>query len=177
MEKMNIPRPSNEDFRLQVLRGYSILDTRRESRFDDIVEEVCRLVQVPMSTISLVDAERQWFKAKVGVAACETSRDISFCAHTILTPEIMIVEDALHDPRFAESPLVVGEPHIRFYMGQPITAYNGANLGALCALDTEPRVPNWHDIKTMEFLAKQVMILIEFRCLAQEYLVKQEEVA
>lgn len=171
------PMPPNEEFRLSRLRSYSILDTSPDGRFDDIVEEVCRLIRVPMSTISLVDAERQWFKARRGVASCETSRDVSFCAHTIMTPEIMIVEDAALDSRFSDSPLVVEDPFIRFYMGQPITTYDGANLGALCAMDTEPRVPTWHDIKTMQFLARQVMFHIEYGLLAKRLIENEKKCA
>lgn len=132
-------KPANESARLEALRAYRLLDTQSEQPFDDIVKEVARLLNMPIALVSLVDDERQWFKAKVGIDACETSRDVSFCGHAILSPGVMVVKDATKDPRFADNPLVTGPPHIRFYAGAPLVDAYGMLLGTLCVVDTKPR--------------------------------------
>ncbi|AOF85593.1 GAF domain protein [Hydrogenophaga sp. RAC07] len=133
------PIPANEDARLAALRDLLLLDTLPEVRYNNIVEYAAAEFNVPMVLISLVDNDRQWFKASVGMDVCETSRDISFCGHAILAPETMVVRDALEDVRFMDNPLVLGEPHIRFYAGAPLVLPEGEIVGTLCLLDIEPR--------------------------------------
>lgn len=133
------PTPDNEAERLVALYALLLLDTPREERFDRIVEFACAEFDMPIVLITLLDSERQWFKSSVGLSACETGRDVSFCGHAILRSEIMEVRNALEDPRFADNPLVTGAPHIRFYAGAPLILPNGYALGTLCLIDTKPR--------------------------------------
>jgi GAF domain-containing protein len=133
------PLPANEEARLRLLHDLLLLDTPPEKRLDRIVEFAASEFAVPICLVSLVDRERQWFKAKVGLAVCETPRDISFCGHALLENDLLIVPDALHDPRFHDNPLVIGAPHIRFYAGAPITPKAGLAIGTLCLIDRVPR--------------------------------------
>lgn len=133
------PTPSNESTRLDTLRALNILDTSPEERFDRLTRLAKRLFGVPIALVSLVDANRQWFKSCVGLTASETSRDVSFCAHAIVGNEILEVPDALMDTRFHDNPLVTDAPNIRFYAGCPLTVPNGSKLGTLCLIDIKPR--------------------------------------
>jgi diguanylate cyclase (GGDEF)-like protein len=131
--------PVNEATRLDTLRSLNILDTSPEERFDRLTRLAKRLFGVPIALISLVDADRQWFKSCQGLNVSQTARDVSFCGHAILGDEILMVPDALLDERFHDNPLVTGEPKIRFYAGCPLTVPNGSKLGTLCLIDQEPR--------------------------------------
>ncbi len=131
--------PDNEAWRLQSLRDLNVLDTAPEAEFDALVKVASMVCGVPISLISLVDADRQWFKADVGLGATQTPRDVAFCAHAILDDQIFEVEDALRDARFSGGPLVQNAPDIRFYAGTPITLANGARVGTLCVIDREPK--------------------------------------
>jgi PAS domain S-box-containing protein len=131
--------PSEEQARLAALTALGILDTEPEERFDRITRLAARLFRVPICLISFVDEDRQWFKSRQGLDATETPRDVSFCGHTILDSEPMVVEDTLEDPRFRDNPLVVGGPRIRFYAGHPLCAMNGSRVGTLCLADRRPR--------------------------------------
>jgi GAF domain-containing protein len=134
------PIPPNEAERLAALCATLLLDTPPEQRFDRIVAFAAQEFDVPMALISLVDSERQWFKAAVGMGqTCETERGISFCGHAILRAEIMEIPDAALDPRFSDNPLVTGPPFIRFYAGAPLITRSGYALGTLCIIDTRPR--------------------------------------
>lgn len=133
------PLPPNEASRLGELRAMELLDTPPEARFDRLVELAAAVLCVPMSYISLVDAERQWFKAKCGLTSDGTGRRESFCAHTILEDAPLIIPDAAADPRFEDSPLVVGEPFVRFYAGHPLRSPAGLNVATLCIADRRPR--------------------------------------
>lgn len=133
------PIPANDAERLRVLRELLILDTPPEERFDRIVEFAAAEFDMPIALISLVDRNRQWFKARVGLDACETARETSFCGHAIVRHALFEVLDATQDPRFADNPLVTGAPFIRFYLGAPLTLPNGATIGTLCLIDTRPR--------------------------------------
>lgn len=133
------PIPPDEATRLKALRDLLLLDTPPEARYDRIVAFAANLFDVPMALISLVDEDRQWFKASVGLQVCETTRDVSFCGHAILAPETLVVPDAALDPRFHDNPLVLGAPHIRFYAGAPLRMPEGELIGTLCILDTRPR--------------------------------------
>ncbi|HEY0954108.1 MAG TPA: GAF domain-containing protein [Roseateles sp.] len=133
------PIPANDAERLRVLRELLILDTPPEERFDRIVEFAAAEFDMPIALISLVDRNRQWFKARVGLDACETARETSFCGHAIVGHALFEVLDAAQDQRFADNPLVTGAPFIRFYLGAPLTLPNGATIGTLCLIDTRPR--------------------------------------
>ena len=133
------PIPADEDERLSALRALLLLDTPPEERFDRLARFVAEQLDVPIALLTLVDGQRQWFKARVGLDATETPRDISFCGHAIMKNDVFIVEDASRDPRFSDNPLVTGEPHIRFYAGAPLSAPGGRRIGTLCVIDTVPR--------------------------------------
>ncbi len=133
------PISEYEQQRLDGLRRLAILDTTAEERFDRITRMARNMFEVPISLISLVDEERQWFKSRCGLDAQETPRDISFCGHAILGEGIFVVEDATRDPRFADNPLVLGAPHIRFYAGCPLHIAGGYKVGTLCLIDHKPR--------------------------------------
>jgi GAF domain-containing protein len=133
------PIPTNEAQRLDALRQLLVLDTPPEERFDRITRFAASEFDMPVALVSLIDANRQWFKARVGLEASETTRDISFCGHAIESSAVMVVEDAREDPRFADNPLVTGDPFIRFYAGAPLVLPGGLSVGTLCVIDTEPR--------------------------------------
>lgn len=147
------PTPVGEATRIGTLRALDILDTAPEERFDRLTRLAKRLFGVPIALVSLVDANRQWFKSCVGLSANETSREISFCGHAILGDEILQIPDALLDERFFDNPLVVGDPHIRFYAGCPLKAPNGSRLGTLCLIDVKPRVFDADDLQPLRDLA------------------------
>lgn len=146
-------KPDNENERLETLRALGILDTKPEERFDRIVNILRSALDLPIAIVSLVDADRQWFKAKCGIDECETDRSVAFCAHTILQDETFLVPNALEDERFRGNPLVQGEPFIRSYIGTPLTLPNGCNVGTLCAIDMKPRKFSYRERRLIESLA------------------------
>ena len=146
--------PENDSQRLRALQALNVLDTEPEERFDRLTRLAKRLFDVPIALVSLVDENRQWFKSKVGLEACETSRDISFCGHAILGDEIFVVTDASADSRFCDNPLVTHDPGIRFYAGVPLTAPCGSKLGTLCVIDREPHDMDVDDCDLLNDLAK-----------------------
>ncbi len=148
--------PDNEEGRLAALYALKILDTAPEERFERVVRIASRLFDVPIALVSLVDAERQWFKACYGLDARSTSRDISFCGHAIDQPEILVVEDATMDERFADNPLVTGELGIRFYAGRPLAAPAGSLIGTLCLIDRVARSFGADDRAVLDDLAQVV---------------------
>ena len=133
------PFPVDEAERLEALRGFAILDTPHDPRFDRLVRLAARVFGVQAAVVTLVDSDRQWFKASVGLDASETPRDQAFCAWTILGNDVFVVEDAARDPRFAGNPLVTGAPDIRFYAGAPLVTAEGYSIGSLALIDTVPR--------------------------------------
>jgi len=137
---MHIPAiPENEPQRLQALHGRALLDTPAEERFDRLTRLARNMLGIRIALVSLVDTDRQWFKSRQGLDACETGRDISFCGHAILDDAIFEITDARLDPRFADNPLVTGPPHIRFYAGAPLATVDGYRIGTLCIIDDQPR--------------------------------------
>ncbi|MEM5518247.1 EAL domain-containing protein [Henriciella sp. AS95] len=139
MQTTPYPIPANEEQRLRALAEYHLIDTPAEEQFDRLVALAARLFDVPIVLISLLDRDRQYFKARVGLDVCQTSRDVSFCAHAIARDEILFIPDAREDPRFRSNPLVLGHPHIRFYAGKPLVAPGGEKLGTVCLIDSKPR--------------------------------------
>ena len=133
------PIPDNDKERLAALRELLILDTPPEERFDKIVQFAAQEFDMPIALLSLIDENRQWFKASVGMDVCETGRDVSFCGHAILQPDIFVIPDARADERFADNPIVTGEPYVIFYAGAPLTLASGFTVGTLCLLDHKPR--------------------------------------
>ena len=148
--------PMDEADRQRALDDLKLIDSPQEERFDRIVQLTQLLFQVPIAYISLIDKDRQWFKSKVGIEANETSRSVSFCGHAILEDKAMVVPDALQDYRFAANPMVLGEPFIRFYAGQPLRGPSGHKVGTLCLADKEARELKEHDLKLLAQLGKLV---------------------
>ncbi len=146
--------PPDEEERIKTLRDLLILDTEPERRFDVLTQYAGEYFNVQIALVSLVDAERQWFKSKYGLSACETPRDISFCGHAILSAEPLVVCNALEDDRFADNPLVLGPPHIRFYAGAPLEMPNGQRVGTFCIIDPKPRQLSEWDIGHLKDLAQ-----------------------
>ncbi len=149
-------KPENECARLALLRELRVLETPIEERFDRITRIVCRSLNVPISAISLVDDERQWFKSIQGLDVSETPRKVAFCAHAILENRPFIVPDARTDPRFADNPLVTSDPSIRFYVGCPLDMGGGIRIGTLCAIDRQPREITDEQLAILDDLAAMV---------------------
>ena len=159
---MTPPKPVNEPQRLAALRGYEILDTEPEAAFDDLTFLASQICQTPIALIALVDADRQWFKSKVGLSLTETSRDIAFCASAILQSDVFIVPDASEDARFANNPLVVSEPRIRFYAGAALMSDDHA-LGTLCVIDRVPRTLSPEQLEGLRALSRQAQAQFQLR--------------
>lgn len=151
----------DEEARLDDLRSFGLLDTPPEPSFDRITRLAQTLTGVPIALISLVDADRQWFKSEIGLGCAQTPRDVAFCSHAIARSEVMVVPDATRDPAFAANPLVQGAPHIRFYAGAPLRTRRGNALGTLCVIDTVPRALSEAQVAALADLAAMVVAEIE----------------
>jgi GAF domain-containing protein len=160
---MAITKPANEEARIIALDKYAILDTDPEQSFDDLTLLASFVCKTPIALISLVDEDRQWFKSRVGMAASETSRDIAFCSTAILQSDLFVVPDALADDRFRDNPLVVSDPHIRFYAGAPLINEDGYALGTLCVVDRTPRELAPEQKEALKALSRLVLAQLEFR--------------
>jgi GAF domain-containing protein len=169
--------PQNEIKRLKVLWQYEVLDTVPEEVFDDLTELAARICEAPIALISLVDEKRQWFKAKFGTDVTETSRDVSFCAYAITQPGLFIVPDATLDERFADNPLVMSEPKIRFYAGAPLITPDGYALGTLCVIDKVPRELRLDQQQALRILAHHVVSQLELRRRSRELGAVRDETA
>lgn len=171
------PKPTNEADRLSALQRYQILDTIPETIYDDIVELASTICETPIALISLVDEDRQWFKANVGIDATETHRDLAFCAHAILDTQPLIVTDATKDRRFSDNPLVLEDPRIRFYAGAPLRSSDGFGLGTLCVIDRDVRELAPDKQKALEALGRQVEAHFEARLRMQRLSEAHESLA
>jgi signal transduction histidine kinase len=160
---MHAPLPDNEINRLAALYALDVLDSDAEKDFDDIVALAASVCGVPMSLVSLIDADRQWFKARIGTDLTETHRDLSFCAHAILGKDLLVVPDARQDARFADNPAVDADGGVRFYAGAPLVTTDGYALGTLCVVDSEPRRLAVEQLQALRALGRQVTSQLELR--------------
>ncbi|MBX2916076.1 MAG: GAF domain-containing sensor histidine kinase [Cyclobacteriaceae bacterium] len=155
--------PENDQERVAALQTYQLTGTPPEQEFDELVEMASRICDMPMSAITLIDSSQQWLKAKIGLPHSVGPREEAFCAHTILDEQLLIVPDATRDERFANNPLVTGNPDIRFYAGMPLINPDGFRLGSLCVLDTKPRELTESQQYYLSVLARQVVKQMELR--------------
>ena len=166
--------PLHEE-RLAALRSFGILDTPRERDYDEVVELVSNLCNAPIAVVNLIDENRQWFKAEVGLGVRETPLETSICSHVILVPGLTIIPDTLADPRFRDNPLCAGEPNLRFYAGMCLQTDEGLPIGTLCVLDTKPRDLSDLQKQALSVLGRQVMRQIQLKmALNQSELLRQE---
>ncbi len=163
---MSLPLDADETDRLSVLQSYELLDTPADEAFDRITRLASHLLGTPIALVSLIDAERQWFKSRQGLEAQETPREFAFCDHAIRGDDLLVVPDASLDDRFRDNPLVTGAPDIRFYAGAPLVAPCGSKLGTLCVIDRAPRQIDERQRQVLKDLAAIVMDEIELRRLA-----------
>ncbi|ASU36349.1 PAS domain S-box protein [Mucilaginibacter xinganensis] len=154
------PVPKNETARVKALRNYNILDTLNEAEFDRLTELASIICDVPISLITLIDEDRQWFKSVIGLDVKETPRDIAFCRHTIMDTSILEVEDATKDDRFKNNEFVLNDPNVRFYAGYPLIDTQGHALGSLCVIDDKPRALTTKQKRALELLSKEAISLI-----------------
>lgn len=171
---MGPPKPANEAQRLRTLKLYRILDTAAEQTFDDLTRLATTICDTPIGLVSLVDENRQWFKARVGLSAAETSRDVAFCAYALLEDKLMVVEDAAEDERFAHNPLVTAEPSIRFYAGAPLVVREGVSLGTLCVIDRQPRRLTNYQRDALGIIRQAVVAQLELRRAREELRVMEQ---
>lgn len=160
---MDAVLPIDEQARLQALHSYKILDTDPEKGFDDLTILASHICETPVALISLIDADRQWFKSKVGISVSETPREVAFCNLAIQQPDLFVVPDATKDPRFSSNPFVVSDPKIRFYAGAPFTSSDGHPLGTLCVVDVVPRELTEKQQNALLALSRQVQAQFELR--------------
>lgn len=159
----SVPMPPVEQERMELLVASRVLDSGRELHFDFVVEEAAERCSTPISLLSMIDSDRQWFKASVGLEVSQTPRDWAFCAYTICGPEPFVVPDAAIDGRFQANPLVLGPPYIRSYLGVPLMASSGVAFGSLCVIDVVPRRFDDREINQLCMLASLVADSIELR--------------
>ncbi|MDX1976544.1 MAG: GAF domain-containing sensor histidine kinase [Pseudanabaenaceae cyanobacterium bins.68] len=157
------PLPENEEQRLQALVAYQILDTPLEADFDQLVQLAANICDAPIALISLIDRDRQWFKASCGLDLVEADRSTSMCGHAILQPEVFVIENCLEDLRFFDNPFVIGKDRVRFYAGAPLVNQAGLALGTICVLDRQPRTLTAAQLQGLKALANQVVSLLELR--------------
>ncbi|BDI30602.1 hypothetical protein CCAX7_26530 [Capsulimonas corticalis] len=165
---MTSPIPDNEEQRLEALRRYRILDTPPDLSFDRITALAARVFETPIALVTLLDEDRQWLKSRHGVDVCQTDRGVAFCAHAIMTTDVLVVEDARLDPRFSDNPLVVGGPQVRFYAGAPLRTQDGLNLGTLCVLDIKPRAFSEDQRQNLADMAAMAMSELDLHLRSQE---------
>lgn len=158
------PKPENEQERIAALYEYNILDSISEKDYDDITRIAADICNMPISLISIIDHDRQWFKSRIGIESPELHRDVAFCSHAILNPqEMFIINDVMKDERFIDNPLVTGAPHIGFYAGVPLLSDSGYPLGTLCVIDKKANDISREQKETLKALARQVVANFEMR--------------
>jgi GAF domain-containing protein len=162
--------PPDEQHRLSSLRNLLVLDTPPEERFDSLTAYAASIFQVPIALVSLVDAQRQWFKSRCGLDATETGREESFCGHAILQDELFLIPDALKDRRFHDNPLVTGEPCIRFYAGAPLKLSDGQRPGTFCLIDRKPRQLDAWERQHLQDLARVASLELQGILASAEFL-------
>lgn len=160
--------PEDNDARLRVLDAYAILDTPAEPHYDAVTQLASSICDTPISVVNFIADGRQWFKSEIGLGVRETPLDPSICAHAILQHELFVVSDTTEDPRFADNPLVTGDPHLRFYAGALLRSREGLPLGTLCVLDTKPRELTDHQRQALVTLADHVRNMLELRRTTRE---------
>jgi GAF domain-containing protein len=160
---MATPVPSDDAARVAALEKYAILDSEPEQAFDDLAKLASYICKTPIAMVSLIDGERQWVKSKVGTAATEAPREVAICSTAIQQSEVFVVTDALKDERFQTNPLVISEPHIRFYAGAPLITEEGYALGTLCVVDLVPREFSAEQKEALKTLGRLVLAQMEFR--------------
>jgi len=160
------PIPADEEQRLRDLQRHAVLDTASDPHFDRLVRLASAVLAMPIAAVSLVDRDRQWFLARHGLEARQTPRNMAFCAHAIADDAVLVVPDALLDERFSTNPLVLEEPHVRFYAGAPLQSPEGHNLGTLCVIDRQPRQLDAHQQELLRLMADLVMRELELRRLS-----------
>jgi GAF domain-containing protein len=160
---MPVAMPKTDAARVAALEKYAILDTDPEQSFDDLTLLASFICKTPIALISLVDENRQWFKSRIGLDVSETPREIAFCSLAIQQSDVFVVPDALEDERFRNNPLVVSEPHIRFYAGAPLINEDGYALGTLCVVDRSPRELTFDQKEALRALSRLVLAQLEFR--------------
>jgi len=154
---------TDEEGRLKALRRYRILDTQPERAFDDLTMLASYVCGTPIALITLIDADRQWFKSRIGISMAETSRSVSFCTHAIKQRDLYVVPDASKNPTFRDNPLVATENGIRFYAGAPLVTPDGYALGTLCVVDSVPRTLTPEQIEALDALRRQAQAQLELR--------------
>jgi GAF domain-containing protein len=171
MEKhiVSSPIPSNEAERLRTLRLFRILDSGSENAFDELTRLAASICDSPISLITLLDENRQWFKPAVGLEISGTPRDVAFCAHAITQNDVFVVEDATQDERFADNPLVTSDPSIRFYAGTPLIVADGVSLGTLCVIDRKPRRRTAAQLDALKVLRQAVVTQLQLRRALEDF--------
>ncbi len=179
MNNRPYPVPENEASRLKALQEYKVMDTLPEQAYDNFTQLAALICKTPIALITLLDDQRQWFKSKIGFERSEIPREDAFCSHTILTPEdALVVNDAARDERFAENPLVTGEPNVRFYAGVPLVTSSGEALGTICVMDSAPREITKEQLEALQVLSREVMGQFELRrsiATLEQSVLKQEK--
>ena len=168
------PLPDNEVERLRQLRLFRILDSGSESAFDDLNRLAGIICETPISLITLLDEKRQWFKSREGLGVTETSRDVAFCAYAIMQDDVLVVEDASQDARFAANPLVTSDPSIRFHAGAPLVVSDGVALGTLCVIDRRPRQLTDAQLDALKILRNAVVTQLELRRAMDDFRVVEQ---
>ncbi len=177
MDHATPPLPSDELERLEALRRYGAFGMLRAAVFDDISRLAAFICRTPISLISLIDSNRQWFLSQSGIGACETSREASFCAHALVGTEMLVVADAQVDARFAHNVMVTGAPFIRFYAGAPLLTPDGYALGTLCVVDVVPRALTQEQKDALQSLSRLVMTQLEMTRLRREMRILKQSFA